>query len=138
MSHASRAEELARFHHEGQFRRDGVTPYIRHVEGVVANLAGEHDEVLAAAWLHDLLEDCPVTMLDLAEIGMPNTVMHAVMCLTRQEDQEYEDFIRQASGDPIAKKVKIADLKHNLSDTPTAAQQKRYTAALAYLGVPHP
>lgn len=133
MSHASRAEELARFHHNGQFRRDGVTPYIRHVENVVANLAGEHDEVLAAAWLHDLLEDCPVGMSALVEIGMPFTVQVAVRCLTRLEEQEYEDFIRQVACDPIAKKVKTADLKANLSDSPTASQIRRYTAALEYL-----
>lgn len=133
MSHASNAEELARFHHADQYRRDGITPYIKHVEAVVTRLAGESDEVLAAAWLHDVLEDCPVGMSALAEIGMPYTVQHAVLCLTRQEDQEYDDFIRQASGDPIAKKVKIADLLANLSDAPTSRQIERYKAALTVL-----
>lgn len=134
MSHATRAEHLARFHHEGQYRRDGVTPYIRHVEAVVQNMGDDAtDEELAAAWLHDVLEDCPIGMSALAEIGMPHMVQHAVLCLTRQEGQDYENFIRQCAADPIARKVKIADLMHNLNDKPSDSARRRYVAALLSL-----
>jgi hypothetical protein len=56
------AEQIARKAHVNQFRRDGVTPYITHPEAVVKKLGTESDDVLAVAWLHDVLEDTCVTV----------------------------------------------------------------------------
>ena len=50
-------ETIARQAHEGQFRRDGVTPYITHVESVVSRCSNKYEKSLA--WLHDVIEDQP-------------------------------------------------------------------------------
>ena len=54
------AKEIATNAHKGLFRRDGITPYITHPEAVAASLEGEHPDVIATAWLHDVLEDTDV------------------------------------------------------------------------------
>ena len=64
------AESFARSNHEGQTRK-GVAkePYITHVEEV-ANLVREFggtDIAIAAAWLHDVVEDCDPTIDDISE-----------------------------------------------------------------------
>lgn len=64
------AENFARRNHEGQTRK-GVAqePYITHVEEV-ANLVREFggtDIAIAAAWLHDVVEDCDPTIDDISE-----------------------------------------------------------------------
>ena len=56
--------------HKGQFRQDGVTPYFSH-PGRVAHLVRQYkesshiEELVAAAYLHDTLEDTNVTYYDL-------------------------------------------------------------------------
>ncbi|MDH3264637.1 MAG: HD domain-containing protein [Paracoccaceae bacterium] len=59
-----RAEALARARHDGQTRKGaGGEPYIVHVEEVARLTAawGGGDAEIAAAWLHDTVEDCPPT-----------------------------------------------------------------------------
>jgi len=46
------AEEVARTAHAGQFRRDGVRPYVVHPEAV-ASRVGDDPQAVAVAWLHD-------------------------------------------------------------------------------------
>jgi len=53
------SSEVARAH-AGQYRKDGVTPYIVHparVASLTAYLGGNHIAILSA-WLHDVFEDC--------------------------------------------------------------------------------
>ncbi len=127
------AEKIARKAHEGQFRRDGVTPYITHPEAVVKMLEGSHREVIDAAWLHDVLEDTNVTVPILSDKGMSWRVIDAVIALTRELGESYENFIVRAHKNPIARKVKIADIMHNLSCEPTKRQRTRYLLALQTL-----
>jgi (p)ppGpp synthase/HD superfamily hydrolase len=127
------AESLAREAHHGQKRRDGVTPYITHPEAVAKSLAGESPTVIATAWLHDVLEDTHITVDGLAQSGISPEVIEAVESLTRKDEQPYDDYIHWISMSEIARKVKIADIKHNLSCTPTEKQREKYTKALAIL-----
>lgn len=131
------AESVAREAHHGQKRRDGITPYITHPEAVAKSLAGESPAVIAAAWLHDVLEDTHITAEGLAKSGISPEVIEAVEILTREDGQLYRDFIDEivTSQNEIARKVKIADIKHNLSCTPTDVQREKYTKALAILEV---
>lgn len=53
------AEKIARQLHEGQFRADGVTPYIEHPKAV-AELVKEYggsEKCVCVAWLHDIMEE---------------------------------------------------------------------------------
>ena len=127
------ASSIARKAHADQFRRDGVTPYITHPEAVAESLTGEHPDVIAAAWLHDVLEDTEVTTAELKGAGIPWQVMDAVLLLTRGKGQPYEDYLRWITQDEIALKVKIADIRHNLSDAPTEKQVAKYEIALGLL-----
>lgn len=127
------ASAIARTAHAGQFRRDGITPYITHPEAVAKSLDGEHPDVIAAAWLHDVLEDTEVTISGLKHAGIAAHVIESVGLLTRWDGQSYEDYLHWIAQDEIARKVKIADIRHNLSDAPTAKQRAKYATALRIL-----
>lgn len=126
------AESIAREAHRGQFRRDGVTPYIVHVEAVVGRLAKELPEIRAAAWLHDVLEDTKVVELTFTISGIPESVTTAVKLLTKSGQSEF-DYLYGIKKHEIARRVKIADMLSNLSDSPTTNQIRRYSRGLLYL-----
>ena len=78
------ARELARRAHQGQTRKSGNVPYFTHLEAVteLLELHGHDDELtLAAAWLHDLVEDQPAFTDELRE-RMPAPVIETVLALT--------------------------------------------------------
>lgn len=130
------ALRIALISHRDQFRRDGKTPYIEHPVAVADALAqaGESEEVVAAALLHDVLEDDPnVNAGYLLAVGIPAEVVRAVELLTKAKWTPYRDFILALRDNEIARKVKIADINHNLSDSPTERQQAKYTEALELL-----
>lgn len=133
MTLVQKAKKIAREAHAGQFRRDGVTPYITHPEAVAKKLTKEHEYVIAAAWLHDVLEDTQLTAAHLYSKGIPNGVVDAVSCLTKGAEMSYEDYLFQVRYNRIALKVKIADILHNLSDYPTEKQIIKYAKGLLFL-----
>ena len=104
-----KAMVLAYNAHHGQFDKGGV-PYIFHP----IHLAEQMDDEISTyvALLHDTVEDTAVTLEDLAE-DFPAEVVNAVRLLTHDEDVEYFDYVRTIKADPIATKVKLADLNHN-------------------------
>ena len=107
------ALELAELHHGPQTDKAGK-PYIGHIHRVV-DAVNTHDEKLAAA-LHDLLEDTDVTASDLLAEGCPPDIVRVVEALTRGDDESYEDFVRRAAQDPIARTVKRADVADNADE----------------------
>jgi (p)ppGpp synthase/HD superfamily hydrolase len=128
----SLAREIATEAHEGQFRRDGVTPYITHPAAVASRVAG--DAVAeAAAWLHDVIEDTSVTAGELAARGIPAEVIEIVCLLTLSGDTGYESYLAAIAAHPVAKRVKIADMLTNLSDRPTDRQIVKYAKGLLVL-----
>jgi (p)ppGpp synthase/HD superfamily hydrolase len=124
---------LATRAHSYQYRRDGVTPYINHPKAVADSLACESDQVIAAALLHDVLEDTKLTEQDLRELDIDDAVIEAVKLLTKGDDQPYEEYLQKILTNEIALKVKLADIKNNLSDSPTAKQVAKYSKALQIL-----
>ena len=68
----------------------------------------------ATAYLHDVLEDTALTAEDLQREGFPVEVIQAVRCLTRTEGEDYEDYIERVKDNPIAVRVKLSDLHHNM------------------------
>jgi len=126
------AESIATKAHEGQFRRDGVTPYIKHPKRV-AELVGGDTEAQAVAWLHDTIEDTDLTLIYLFASGLPVNIVSAVEMITKLEDESYDDYIGFLSSSSLAVKVKIADMVANLTDSPTENQIKKYTKVLMEL-----
>ena len=125
------AEVIAKAAHAGQFRRDGVTPYIVHPKAVADSL--ENVRYKAVAWLHDVLEDTAVSKYDLMVYGVPADVIEAVEILTKKKNQPYEEYLKVVKENVMAKAVKIADLKANLADSPTKNQILKYTQGLSFL-----
>lgn len=127
------AISIAKQAHAGQWRRDGITPYIMHPRAVAERLKGEPDVVIATAWLHDVLEDSMFSAALLHEACIPNSVIESVIRLTRDGGTIYHHYLEVVRKDPIALKVKIADILCNLADQPTDNQIKKYAKALVFL-----
>jgi (p)ppGpp synthase/HD superfamily hydrolase len=106
-----KAIALAAKAHEGQRDKAGM-PYILHPLRLMLKMDSE-TEMIAAA-LHDVIEDSETTAGDLADMGFSDEVLKAVDCLTRRENESYDDFIERAKANPISRKVKIADLEDNM------------------------
>ena len=104
-----KAMNLAYSAHHGQFDKGGV-PYIFHP----IHLAESMDDEISTcvALLHDTVEDTAVTLEELAA-QVPAEVVNAVRLLTHGEDVDYFDYVRAIKQNPIAVKVKLADLRHN-------------------------
>jgi (p)ppGpp synthase/HD superfamily hydrolase len=134
MSQVLVAELIARQAHAAQEEPQTALPYITHVERVVQMVEG--DDAKAVAWLHDVLEDTPVTAEDLWAAGISEEVLLAVQALTRRDDETYRNYILrvQASG-PLARAVKLADLRDHLrpSEYLKVSLRSRYQQALHQL-----
>ncbi|MFS9168660.1 GTP pyrophosphokinase [Streptococcus mitis] len=104
------ALSIAKKAHEGQYDKAGVV-YIKHPL-FVASLVDTQEEK-AVALLHDVLEDSPYTAEELILAGLPETVVTAVQILTKQMGQDYQIYLQAVKSNPLARLVKLADLKHN-------------------------
>lgn len=130
------AFELAKKAHKGQFRNDKKTPYIDHPVAVAHYFnnddSGDKYFLQAIALLHDVIEDTPVTINDLRDKGFPKKVIMAVDLLTHRKGQRYLDYILAIKINPLAIKVKIADIEHNML-TSSGNQKGKYELALYIL-----
>jgi (p)ppGpp synthase/HD superfamily hydrolase len=131
------AREIATKAHLGQLDK-ADQPYITHPEFVASQVTG--DEARAVAWLHDVIEDTAVTFDDLHAEGLPKSVIDAVTALTKQENESYEIYLERVAANPLAKAVKLADLKHNMDtsrlktiDDKTRARLEKYKMAFEVL-----
>lgn len=106
-----RAIKLAWEAHSGQTDKTGL-PYILHPFSVAFGMADEN--TACAALLHDVVEDTSVTLDDIRAAGFPEEVVRAVSLLTHAEGVPYEDYVRAIKPDPVARAVKLADLRHNM------------------------
>jgi (p)ppGpp synthase/HD superfamily hydrolase len=107
-----KAEEFATRAHSEQ-KRWGGEPYIIHPRSVAQRLSDPIDKVVA--WLHDTLEDTKVTENALRK-EFSDEIVNAVVALTKKPGESYLPFVLRSKSNPIACRVKIADIKHNLGD----------------------
>lgn len=132
-----KALELAFEKHKNQKDKSGI-PYIYHPFYIATKMNNENEIVVAL--LHDVIEDTNTTINDLKNIGFNNDILDAVDCMTHYDGQDYHEYIKKLSKNPIALKVKIEDLKHNLDITRLTTitkedeiRVKRYKSCLKYL-----
>lgn len=99
--------------HHGQLDYNGV-PYIFHP----IHLAEAMDDEISCcvALLHDTVEDTFITPDDL-KAAFPAEVVEAVRLLTHEDGVDYFDYVRTIKDNPIARKVKLADLAHNMDQS---------------------
>ncbi len=136
--HESRnAIALAAKAHAGQVDKAGA-PYILHPLRMMLRVSTPEERM--AAVLHDVVEDCGVSLADLREAGFSEAVVAAVDALTRREEESYEEFVARAAKDPVGRRVKLADLEDN-SDLSRIAEPtqrdferlEKYRRAIAFL-----
>lgn len=131
------ALELAVEKHKNQTDKAG-NPYILHPLHVMENVNNKEGKIVAI--LHDIIEDTDITEDYLLKIGLSKRIVDAVVALTRSEDMDYQEYIKNLSSNPLAKEVKLADLEHNmdLKRLPTLEEKdlernRKYQIAYHYL-----
>jgi (p)ppGpp synthase/HD superfamily hydrolase len=97
--------------HRGQKDKAGA-PYILHPLRLMLGLRSDVERMVAV--LHDVVEDTPYTLLELQQAGYPEPVLEALDYLTRRGNETYEEFIERVKANPLARKVKVADLEDNM------------------------
>lgn len=105
-----KAYNISREAHYGQVDKGGQ-PYWFHIHAVATQM--DTEEEMAVGFLHDTLEDTDLTAEDLLNAGIPENVVDAVKVMTHDPAVPYMDYIASIKENPLARKVKIADLKHN-------------------------
>jgi (p)ppGpp synthase/HD superfamily hydrolase len=135
MNIVENAEKIARKAHEGQLRKwSANVPYIVHPIGVaekVKNLSNVDDIDIAAALLHDVLEDCGEHWAPVIEEETNREVLDLVRELTfPTEGEEWANrsraeknvirFAQMQRMSARAKKIKMVDRWYNLNDMKNA------------------
>jgi guanosine-3',5'-bis(diphosphate) 3'-pyrophosphohydrolase len=108
----NQAIALAAEAHSNQNRWDG-TPYILHPIRVMQSL--ESREEMMVGILHDIIEDTDVTESQLLTMGCDGGVVAAVVLLSKTRGEDYKEYIERIKANPLARKVKLADLTDNLN-----------------------
>lgn len=98
--------------HAGQVDKQ-ERPYILHPLRLMLQM--ETEEEMITAVLHDVIEDTSITLAQLREMGFPETVLTTLELLTHKTaETPYEDYVAAIKPNPLARKVKLADLTHNM------------------------
>ncbi|MDE6500936.1 MAG: HD domain-containing protein [Ruminococcus sp.] len=105
----NKAMRIAYEAHHGQYDVNGV-PYIFHPYHVAEQMTDEITTCVAL--LHDVIEDTEVTFEQL-EQEFPEEVITALRLLTHNKNTDYFDYIEKIVSNPVARKVKLADIEHN-------------------------
>jgi (p)ppGpp synthase/HD superfamily hydrolase len=114
MSSIEAAITLACKAHQGQIDKGG-SPYILHPLRLMLRMSRAAE--LMAAVMHDVVEDGDVSLQDLRSLSFPESVVSAVDCLTRRKGEDYEGFLKRLAVNPLARRVKMEDLKDNMNLT---------------------
>lgn len=99
--------------HYGQYDKSGV-PYIYHPIHLAEQMETEPECIVAL--LHDVVEDTDITFEEL-EKEFSTEVIEALKLLTHDKSVPYMDYVKNLKSNPISRKVKLADLRHNSDKT---------------------
>lgn len=111
MSTIEHAAAIATEAHRGQ--KYGEQDYIVHPADVAERVQANGPHAVMAAWLHDVVEDTPLTLDDLRAEGFPADVVDAVDAVTRRDGETYMQFVRRAAQHPLGRIIKLADNASN-------------------------
>jgi (p)ppGpp synthase/HD superfamily hydrolase len=123
--------------HKDQEDKSGI-PYVFHPIHLAEQM--EEEKTTVVALLHDVVEDTDLSLEDLLEEGFPADVVEAIGLMTHAKGVDYMDYVQEIKKNPLARIVKMADLRHNsdptrLRDPNEKILEKRrtYREALAFL-----
>lgn len=123
--------------HKDQKDKSGL-PYVFHPFHLAEQM--ETEETTIVALLHDVIEDSDYSIEKLVEEGFDKAVVDAIALMTHGDGVEYMDYVRPIKENPIAKAVKLADLRHNCDlsrldvvDEKALKRREKYLEAIAFL-----
>lgn len=123
--------------HKNQVDKSGM-PYVYHPFHLAEQM--ETEDAVIVALLHDVVEDTDYTFDDIKELGFSKRVIEALELMTHDKSVPYMDYVAKIKNNPIAKAVKIADLKHNsdlsrldVLDDKARKRVEKYAAAIKLL-----
>ena len=123
--------------HRDQLDKSGI-PYVFHPFHVAESMPDEITTTVAL--LHDVVEDTDYTLEDLAAMGFPPAVMDALALMTHDDSVPYLDYVAVLKSNPVARCVKLADLRHNsdlsrldVVDEKALARVEKYRKAIEML-----
>ena len=123
--------------HRDQTDKSGL-PYVFHPFHLAEQMTDEETTVVAL--LHDVVEDTGYTLSDLGDMGYPSAVLEAIALMTHDDIVPYLEYVAKIKQNPIAKAVKLADLRHNsdltrldVVDERAIARAEKYAAAIRLL-----
>ena len=123
--------------HRNQVDKSGL-PYVFHPFHLAEQMTDEATTI--AALLHDVVEDTAYTLDDLRGMGFPAEALDALALLTHDPTVPYMDYVARIKMNPVAKAVKLADLRHNSDlsrldsiDKKARARVEKYRSAIARL-----
>lgn len=97
--------------HAGQVDKSGK-PYIFHPLRVCCRCFTDEEKMVAL--LHDTIEDTEITAEDLLSEGFPPYIVEAILSISRNEDETYEEFVKRTGLNPLGRAVKLHDLEDNM------------------------
>ncbi len=123
--------------HKNQVDKSGM-PYVYHPFHLAEQM--ETEETVIVALLHDVVEDTDYTLEDIRAMGFPDSVVEALALMTHDKSVPYMGYVAKIKENPIAKEVKLADLKHNsdlsrldIIDEKALKRVEKYAAAMRIL-----
>ncbi len=123
--------------HKNQTDKSGM-PYVYHPFHLAEQMKDEYSTCVAL--LHDVVEDSETSLNDLIEAGFPKEVTDAIALMTHDERVPYLEYVAEIKNNPIARVVKLADLRHNSDlsrldkiDEKTNERVKKYEQAILLL-----
>lgn len=131
-------EALARRVHAGQVDKAG-RPYVEHLAAVADGVRarGGSDEQVAAAWLHDAVEDGALSAEWLRGAALARGTKDIVLAVTKLAGETPEEYAARILATPGARLVKEADLAHNADPgrlaVLDAATRERLTRKYAHM-----
>ena len=104
-------------------RDKGGYPYVFHPFYLATQM--EDEASVCVALLHDVIEDHGdrYSFESLAAEGFGDEVIAALRLLTHEKGVPYMDYVKAIAENPIARRVKLADLRHNMDTTRTGGVQ---------------
>ena len=123
--------------HKNQLDKSGL-PYVFHPFHLAEQMTDEITTIVAL--LHDVVEDTGYTLDDLCGMGFPEEAIGALALLTHDPAVPYMDYVAAVKPNPIARTVKLADLRHNsdlsrlgMIDEKALKRVQKYHKAIALL-----
>ncbi|MFJ9584885.1 HD domain-containing protein [Streptomyces acidicola] len=137
-------EALAREAHAAQTDKAG-RPYAEHLQAVAEGVRarGGDEEQIAAAWLHDAVEDEALSEEWLRGAALTDRTKSVVRALTKRAGEAPQAYAARILATPGALLVKEADLAHNadparlsaLDEATRARLEKKYAHMRSLLGL---